>query len=55
MVVSLMVGLTACGDDKNDSSVTINLRSCSIADGAEFNAPDLNSCHCKAGIRYSYL
>ena len=41
MVVSLMVGLTACGDDKNDSSVTINLRSCSIADGAEFNASDL--------------
>lgn len=45
MVVGLMMGLTACGDDDDSEettpSVSISLRTCSITDGAEYNAADL--------------
>ena len=46
MAIGLMMGLTACGDDDDPADepkpqVTINLRSCSITEGAEYNAADL--------------
>ena len=45
MVVGLMIGLTACGDDDDPENpapkVTISLRSCSITEGTEYVASDL--------------
>ena len=45
MVVGLMIGLTACGDDDDSEEpapkVTISLRSCSITEGAEYVASAL--------------
>lgn len=45
MIIGLTTGLAACGDDDEEDSeapkVTISLRSCSITEGAEYNAADL--------------
>ena len=45
MVISIMTGLMSCGgDDPNEEptpQITINLRSCSITDGAEYKTSEL--------------
>lgn len=45
LFTALMTSFAACGDDDDPQEpspkVTINLRSCSIAEGAEYNAADL--------------
>jgi len=44
MVIGLMIGLTACGDDENDEpKVSIILRSCSITEGSEYIASELTT------------
>ncbi len=41
MVIGWLTGLTACGDDEKEPQAIISLRSCSITEGAEYNASDV--------------